>query len=453
MSLYSEEEHSMTKEGSEASINLTPVTEALENDKITISTTAAAVEQRIDSPRVLSRSFSGLQTRMDELRDLLTQAEKCAEALGDELATNFAAQAQVLAKARSIIRKTQKPDQLLKEIFTSPYHLACLQTAFDAGWLRSIQQAGSPGRTVGELATGSGAEDTLVRQVLRYLAAHGDLREVAVDKYATTPLNSTLCTNDGLAGGLKHAGDAYAFSAAHMPDFLAANGYKYPADIESTPYAEGHGLSLFKDLAERPALGRAFNKYTATVALGRRSWHDVFPMKEVDVDDDEVMLVDVGGGRGHELAALARKQLPGELVLQDLPEVVSQVPREWKSRFTSQAHDYFTPQPRKDVRAYYMRRVLHEYNDEKCTQILSYTRDAMKPGYSSLLINELVIPDTGCSPASATFDLIMMTVLGARERTKTEWETLIGNIDGLTIKKMHKLEETGECIIEVVRGD
>ncbi|KXT05014.1 hypothetical protein AC578_10332 [Pseudocercospora eumusae] len=386
---------------------------------------------------------------MDELLDLLTQAEKCAEALGHELSSNLALQAQLLAKARSIIRKTQKPEQRLREIFTSPYHLACLQTAFDAGWLRSIEQAGSAGRTVAELATRSGADTTLVRQVLRYLAAHGDLREVAVDKYATTVLNSTLCTNDGLAGGLKHAGDAYAFSAAHMPDFLATHGYKYPADIENTPYAEGHGLSLFKDLSERPALGRAFNKYTATVALARRPWHDVFPITELHVDDDEVMLVDIGGGRGHELAALARKQLPGELVLQDLPEVIAQVPREWKSRFTSQAHDYFTPQPRKNVRAYYMRRVLCEYNDEKCTAILSHTRDAMKPDYSSLLINELVIPDTGCSPAAATFDLIMMTVLGARERTKTEWGTLIGNINGLGIKKIHKLEETGECIIEV----
>ncbi|EME79094.1 uncharacterized protein MYCFIDRAFT_79782 [Pseudocercospora fijiensis CIRAD86] len=394
---------------------------------------------------------------MDELLDLLSQAEKCAEALsssdGDELTNTPAVQAQILAKARSIIRKTQKPEERLKEIFTSPYHLACLQTAFDAGWLRSIEQAGLAGRTVNELAIGSGADKTLVRPVLRYLAAHGDLEEIAVDKYAATTISSLLCTSVGWAGGLKHAGDAYAFSAAHMPDLLATHAYKYPADIENTAYAEGHGLSLFKDLAERPALGRAFNKYTATVTHGRRPWYDVFPIEDLDVEDNEVMLVDIGGGRGHDLAALARKQMPGELVLQDLPEVISQVPREWKCRFTSQAHDYFTPQPRKDARAYYMRRILHEYNDEKCTEILSHTRDAMTPGYSSLLINELVIPDTGCSPATATFDLIMMTVLGARERTKREWETLIGNINGLSIKNMHNLEETGKCLIEVVRED
>ena len=44
------------------------------------------------------------------------------------------------------------------------------------------------------------------------------------------------------------------------------------------------------------------------------------------------------------------------------------------------------------ARAYYMHSVLHDWPDEVAATILGRVKDAMRPGYSRLLINENVIP-------------------------------------------------------------
>lgn len=42
----------------------------------------------------------------------------------------------------------------------------------------------------------------------------------------------------------------------------------------------------------------------------------------------------------------------------------------------------------------------------------------MAPGYSKLLIHELILPDTGAAEIQARFDLVMMTFNGGMERSK-----------------------------------
>jgi hypothetical protein len=62
-------------------------------------------------------------------------------------------------------------------------------------------------------------------------------------------------------------------------------------------------------------------------------------------DDKEVFLVDVGGGRGHDLEGLkqAHPNIKGRLILQDRPEVVGQA--ELSSGLEKMRHDFNTPQP------------------------------------------------------------------------------------------------------------
>lgn len=59
----------------------------------------------------------------------------------------------------------------------------------------------------------------------------------------------------------------------------------------------------------------------------------------------------------------------------------------------SMANDFFTPQPLKGAKAYYLRQVLHDCPTEQCKQILSNLKAAMKPGYSRILLNEIIIAE------------------------------------------------------------
>ena len=84
---------------------------------------------------------------------------------------------------------------------------------------------------------------------------------------------------------------------------------------------------------------------------GRADWLDFFPFeKEIlegfDRGRDAVMAVDIGGGLGHEMLSLKKKfpNLPGKLIVQDLPRVIASI-QDPNSAFEPMTHDFFTPQP------------------------------------------------------------------------------------------------------------
>ena len=85
---------------------------------------------------------------------------------------------------------------------------------------------------------------------------------------------------------------------------------------------------------------------------GQPRWidYDFYPVKDRLgkglKSSSEPLIVDVGGSLGHDLAAFKAKhpELPGRLVLQDLPTVISQVDRA-RPGIEPMVHDFLTPQP------------------------------------------------------------------------------------------------------------
>lgn len=98
------------------------------------------------------------------------------------------------------------------------------------------------------------------------------------------------------------------------------------------------------------------------------------------------------------------------------------------------------------ARAYYMHSVLHDWPDEVCRKILANLTPAMRRGYSKLLINENVIPDTGAYWETTSLDFIMMSV-GSSERTEHHWHALL-NSCGLNIVNIWTAQRGVESLIE-----
>ena len=96
-------------------------------------------------------------------------------------------------------------------------------------------------------------------------------------------------------------------------------------------------------------------------------------------DEDAVLIVNVGGGLGHDLEEFRAKHasLAGRLVLQNRPEVIEQI-TSINPGLVPMAHDFFTPQPVMGARAYYLHSVLHDWDDEKSRRILSRLGLAMQ---------------------------------------------------------------------------
>ena len=201
-------------------------------------------------------------------------------------------------------------------------------------------------------------------------------------------------------------------TSLHLPEYLRKTDYQEPQNAFEGPsqYAHGTKLHHFQWLIEHPTLHSAFNRFMAITRMNSpQQWYEFFPIEKLAHGDSiRPLLVDVGGGRGHDLIAFDQyaKHIPGKLYLQDLPSVIAEA-QEKPERIEMLGYDFFTPQPVRNAKAYYMRTVLHDWPDDFCLKILKNIREAMGPD-SLLLINENVVPNRGASIFQTWVDHVMM---------------------------------------------
>ena len=139
------------------------------------------------------------------------------------------------------------------------------------------------------------------------------------------------------------------------PEYFKQNGYKSPTDGTDGPFQYAYdckGENFFQYFVRAPEMGRRFGSMMTAWSVGRPRWMDkgYYPIQERLIkgskqEDEAVFLVDVGGGRGHDLEGLkqAHPNIKGKLILQDRPEVVSLA--ELSPGLEKMPHDFSTPQP------------------------------------------------------------------------------------------------------------
>lgn len=82
-----------------------------------------------------------------------------------------------------------------------------------------------------------------------------------------------------------------------------------------------------------------------------------------------------------------------------------------------------------------LQHILHDFSsDDACRSILKNIIPAMTPGYSKLLIKELLIPDQNAPWALTAMDVNVLQSLSGQERTESQFRDLLGSagfkIDG-----------------------
>lgn len=202
-----------------------------------------------------------------------------------------------------------------------------------------------------ELAQRVGADHALLLRLLQYLVAIRSIGEAGVDTYVPNNITKNLIV-PRLEAGVNHTYDVVRVATMALPSFLAKTGYQNPADPNNCAFQEGFQTrkNLFDWFPKHPELLNDFNLWMTGQRDGRTNWLDFFPFEErvargFKRGDGSVMLVDVGGGQGHEVEAIKNKHphLPGRFLLQDLPDTIMQalpVPG-----MEAVAHDFFTDQP------------------------------------------------------------------------------------------------------------
>lgn len=132
--------------------------------------------------------------------------------------------------------------------------------------------------------------------------------------------------------------------------------------------------------------------------------------------------VDMGGGRGGLVKAITNQYPELKATLFDTPAVICQLDPKAFSNVNLQEGDFFATIPAAD--AYIFKGVLHDFNDEMMHQILKNCAQQM-PQNATLFIAEQVMPDDNQPHPNKTMDIVMMVLLGGRQRTLAEWKKSI----------------------------
>ena len=103
------------------------------------------------------------------------------------------------------------------------------------------------------------------------------------------------------------------------------------------------------------------------------------------------------------------------------------------------------------AQAYYLRNIIHDYPDEKAIQLLQKTKTAMGE-HSVIIIDDMIVPDSGAHWHAAQQDLTMMSTLASMERSTKQWRSLLRNV-GLKIQAMIPYtDQTRDSVIVAVAG-
>jgi hypothetical protein len=151
------------------------------------------------------------------------------------------------------------------------------------------------------------------------------------------------------------------------------------------------------------------------------------------------------------LASILRSNPTARGILFDQPHVVAAAEKQLAvagvaERCITVGGDFFVEVPTGGD-AYMLAQILHDWNDERSVAILRQCRRAM-PAHAKLLVIELVLPSGEQPFFGKWLDLHMLVMLGARERTATEYDALF-RAAGFTLTRVVPTA-AGPSIVEAV---
>ncbi|MCJ1401979.1 hypothetical protein MMC11_005196 [Xylographa trunciseda] len=342
---------------------------------------------------------------------------------------------EALAVAKSIVNSLEKPEEVVMR-YTNEVtaHRMSLRMGVELRLFHILVERNGTPISAAELADISKAELLLVVRIMRVISAIGFAKEAGVQSYVATPLTTAIST-PALEAAMKICYDWV--STMQLPHYFQTHGYACPTDSAHCPFQWSHNtdLTFFAKIHENPEVMKDFNVFMKGVRSTREFWAEWFPVDEALIRGfsgfpDDILMVDVGGGNGHDLESFLKMfpQSKGHLILQDLPGTISNLTG-LKEGIQAMSHDFFLPQPVKGARAYFTHFVMHNWPDEKCRDILRNLMSAMKPGYSKIVLNETVLPDMDCPSWFATNDVDMMAILAGLQRSRTQWIELLQSVD------------------------
>ena len=270
---------------------------------------------------------------------------------------------------------------------------------------------GDGARTADDLAAATGADPRTLYRMLRALAGEGVFHEDSRARFSLTPIGRSLRTD--------------------VPDSLAAyivmcHEYQFPAWLEvlhsvetgEVAFVKAFGKTWIEHLVEHDAKGE--NIFQAAMTSAERIQNPALA-ETYDFSSARVV-ADIGGGNGSLLSTLLTRHDHLSGILFDLEHAIEAARAGAGGplpRCETVAGDFFESVP-PGADHYVLKRVLHDWDDERAIAILRNCRKAMADG-GKVLIIETMIGAANQSTWGKLQDLSMLIGAGGMERTEEEF--------------------------------
>jgi hypothetical protein len=271
-------------------------------------------------------------------------------------------------------------------------------------------------RSADELAEATGTHPPALYRTLRALASVGVFAEETDGRFGLTPLAEHLRTD--APGSLR----SWAMLMGRPYFFTSWGHLLHSVKTGEAAFPEVYGTTAWEYRAAHPEEGAIFD--AAMTGLSGAEAEAV--VRSYDFSAIGI-LVDVGGGEGALLAAILAANPALRGVLFDQPHVVAGAgPLLEQAGVADRCEvvggSFFEGVP-EGADAYLLKSIVHDWDDASAIEILRKCRAAMADTGRLLLVERGIRP--GNEPDPAKFiDLMMLVMLGGRERTADEYGRL-----------------------------
>jgi hypothetical protein len=273
-----------------------------------------------------------------------------------------------------------------------------------------------------EIATELDLDPALSYRLLRALGSLGLLNEDHNRRFSITPMGELLRSDNPQtlrAIALLEEGPEHYAIWKHLSTMVK--------DGKQDGFVREFGERIFDYAAHHPSYAEVFNQAMSSYSAMQTRWI----LEALDEYDFSRIrhICDIGGGHGHLSCNILLRHPHIRGTVLEMEQVIQDKTLLWANKMGIEADrcnyvsgDMFNEVPSSD--AYFMKMILHDWDDKECLKILSNIQKASATG-SRLFIIEHIVPGPETRHFSKLFDLHMLCALTGKERTEEEYLALL----------------------------
>jgi hypothetical protein len=270
-------------------------------------------------------------------------------------------------------------------------------------------------RSIASLADETGTHPESLYRLLRMLGSHGVFAETPDGMIRSTPRADILRRDhpDSLHDLLSHTWQNIHWDTfRELPEAIRTGGIAFD---------QAFGQGFFDYLATHPEANSAFDRRMASLSRAENpSIAAAFPF------GDCRRVLDIGGGQGGLLVEVLRRYPALQVGLMEQPQVLAEPADVARAGLLDRVElirgDFFADVPA-GFDVYFLKRIIHDWDDERAVRILRNCRESMGAGARVAVADAVMRPGNDPDP-NKYLDLSIMALTPGKERTAAEFAEL-----------------------------